>query len=229
MLTIVISDLHIPYHDEDAIKWALNYIVKRRPKKLIINGDLIDFYSISRFPKHPVSADFGNELETTLKVLDKFFGTLKKVKSIKEIVYIEGNHSLRLRRYLWRQAPELSNVPALTVPRLLQLDKFIRVKWQYKAPYGVAYLEQGVIVTHGKRFAANTCERNLQDYGCSSVVGHSHRLAIRHRRLPDGRIISAAEGGCLCSFEVEYCTFPNWQHGLVEIENGIVRIIRKEQ
>lgn len=50
---LVISDLHIPYHDVAAITAAIEYGKKNKINCILINGDLIDFYQLSRFEKDP--------------------------------------------------------------------------------------------------------------------------------------------------------------------------------
>ena len=41
----VISDIHIPYHDEQAVRAALVHLKKDKIDHLLINGDLCDFYA----------------------------------------------------------------------------------------------------------------------------------------------------------------------------------------
>src|SRR5690349_22276797 len=46
---VFLSDLHIPYHDEAAVSSALRLIKKLRPDRVVINGDVADFFQLSRF------------------------------------------------------------------------------------------------------------------------------------------------------------------------------------
>ena len=50
---LLISDLHIPYHDIDAVTTALDYGKENKVNTIFINGDLIDFHGVSRFDKDP--------------------------------------------------------------------------------------------------------------------------------------------------------------------------------
>ena len=43
----VIGDLHIPYHDEDAIETACDKMEAEGVDSILINGDLLDFYQLS--------------------------------------------------------------------------------------------------------------------------------------------------------------------------------------
>ena len=43
---LLISDLHIPYHNIQAITLALDYGKEQKVNTIIINGDLMDFYQM---------------------------------------------------------------------------------------------------------------------------------------------------------------------------------------
>ena len=50
---LLMSDLHIPYHDIEALTIALEYGVKEKVNTIVILGDLIDFHKASRFQPDP--------------------------------------------------------------------------------------------------------------------------------------------------------------------------------
>jgi hypothetical protein len=50
---LVVSDLHFPFHDVEAIECALAYGETFKPDAILVNGDLIDFERISRFDYDP--------------------------------------------------------------------------------------------------------------------------------------------------------------------------------
>ena len=49
----ILNDIHFPYHDKQALETALEFLHKDRPDMILINGDLLDFHSLSRFVKDP--------------------------------------------------------------------------------------------------------------------------------------------------------------------------------
>lgn len=219
-LCVCLPDLHVPDHDAPALAWALKTTRELDPYKVIILGDLVDFKSISRFPKPPKdSMTFPYEKRAGRAIVRQLDTEFEG----REVVYILGNHCVRLSKYLWRHAPELSDLGELALTELLEIPE----RWEV-VPYNGIYLEQKVLCQHGKKFSKNVLNSNLSEFGCSSVQGHSHRLGIIHRRFPDGRIVSAAECGTLQRFDVGYCATVNWAQGLGVIENGNVRIIRRE-
>ena len=112
---VVISDLHIPYQDEEAIKAFLRFIKQNPVDTVILNGDILDMYDCSSFDKDP---DRINSLQEELNLATKFFAKLRKMLPKAEIVFIKGNHEYRLERYLMKH-PELFSLEALKLPNLL--------------------------------------------------------------------------------------------------------------
>ena len=116
---VVCSDLHVPYHDEECLSAFLSFCKFFKPHKVFINGDLIDFYAISRFVKDPKrSLQLQEEIDEAINILKQ----IRKVNKTAEIIFIKGNHCARLQKYLWSEAKELSGLRDLTVESLLQLS-----------------------------------------------------------------------------------------------------------
>src|SRR5687768_4048974 len=91
--TLVINDLHIPYHDTQVLQSFLHYYNETQPDYLVINGDLIDAYELSKFDKSPER--FGmtlDEIEQTNAILGKF----QELSPETKIIYCLGNHCARV-------------------------------------------------------------------------------------------------------------------------------------
>lgn len=217
--TVCFGDTHVPQHDPAALRWALQATKELRPQKVILLGDMVDFLALSRFPKSPQQQ---LALQKELKAGRALIRTLEQALSKYEVVYILGNHEARPAKYLWKRAPELVDMPELAVPALLGVPN----RWHI-VPFGEAYLEQGALVIHGTRWGKTACQQYLSDYGMSVVAGHSHRLNLAKRRLPDGREITAVECGCLCKLKQNYSSINNWTHALAVIEGGKIREVQR--
>jgi len=215
MKIAVINDLHIPYLDIKVTENAIRTIKDEKCEKLIIAGDLMDCEAISKFSKPLKIRDFSKEVEQT-KLWIKTFTKLNL-----PIEFIIGNHCQRLERFINDKVPEFSGLPELDIKNLIELPK----SW-HVIPYNKHIIINGVIVKHGTKYGQNVVQQNL-NFGTSTIVGHSHRLTQAHRRLYDGKIISATENGCLCQLDLDYMDHNNWTHGMCIIENnGFVRLIR---
>ena len=75
---LLISDLHIPYHDIDAVTIALEYGVREEVNTIVILGDLMDFHKASKFQADPRKRNIKEEFDATkhfLRVLRHIFPT----------------------------------------------------------------------------------------------------------------------------------------------------------
>lgn len=85
---LLISDLHIPYHDIDAITIALEYGVEHKVNTIFINGDLIDNHRVSRFESDPKKRSVKQEFDAT----KQFLVVLRQIFPTQEIYWLKGNH-----------------------------------------------------------------------------------------------------------------------------------------
>jgi hypothetical protein len=72
---LIIGDIHVPYHNIQALTLALKYGLENEVNTILLNGDIIDFYAISRFEKDPRKRNFGHEVLMTRQ----FLATLRKL------------------------------------------------------------------------------------------------------------------------------------------------------
>jgi predicted phosphodiesterase len=204
---VVVSDLHVPYHDPVAVELVFDFLRWFTPDTLFINGDLLDFYALSRFSKDPERAlSLQEELDQGQGLLERFRATLPKAR----LVFLEGNHEARLQRYLWDH-PEVSKLKSLQMPALLGLEDLEIEHHGYQAPQ----MWRGVLIEHGsvvRKASAATAKAMLDQRGTSGISGHTHRLGM-HYRTNYSETAVWAENGCLCALEPEYCIKPDWQQG----------------
>ena len=69
---LVLSDIHIPYHDQAALALALAYARDYRPTHIVLNGDILDAQEISSHPKdkhNPITFQDENKPPDELIVL----------------------------------------------------------------------------------------------------------------------------------------------------------------
>ena len=80
--TCAISDMHIPFQDDVTLRNIFDCLVNHQPKNLMLVGDILDCYSISRFSKRP------DRMRNLQDEIDIFYRTMKELKkySIKNSV-----------------------------------------------------------------------------------------------------------------------------------------------
>jgi predicted phosphodiesterase len=203
---IQINDLHIPYHDKKTLNVFYKFLKKIKPDKIVIAGDLLDFYELSTFDKDP------QRRFTIQDEIDQCYEVLKELKNYcSEIHFIKGNHENRLKKFLWKN-PSLASIKVLELPKLLNLDS-LDIKY-----HDFEYVFRGFRFTHGtivRQESGATAKAELLKYGSSMASGHTHRLAMYIKTDARGTV-GAYEGGCMCDLNPEYIQgVPNWQQGFL--------------
>jgi predicted phosphodiesterase len=203
---IQINDLHIPFHDKKTLDVFCKFLSDVKPDKLVIAGDLLDFYELSSFDKDPMRKF------TIQDEIDQCYEVLKQLKEFcTEIHFIKGNHEDRLRRFLWKN-PSLASIKVLELPKLLNLD-VLDIKY-----HDFEYIFRSFRFTHGtvvRQESGASARAELLKYGASMASGHTHRLGTYLKTDARGTV-GAYEGGCMCSLNPEYIQgVPNWQQGFL--------------
>jgi predicted phosphodiesterase len=116
---LLLSDIHVPYHNIQALTLALKYGLEHEVNTILLNGDIIDFYAISRFEKDPRKRNFGHEVLMTRQ----FLATLRKLFPNAAIYYKCGNHDVRYDHYIMRNAPDLLGMDEFNFESLMKLDE----------------------------------------------------------------------------------------------------------
>src|SRR3990167_10404056 len=133
------NDLQIPWQDKPVVELVTRFVEDLKPHGVVLNGDIVDCYSLSEFSKNPlVDYTLAREAREAAALLHR----LAKVS--KERWWIGGNHEDRLRRAVWKN-PEFSELNELQFPELFHLtDNGFRWK-----PYGGVIRLGKLLVTHG--------------------------------------------------------------------------------
>lgn len=218
--TVVFGDVHGIYVDRKAWDITLQIIKDLKPARVVINGDFMDCYSISRFDKDPNRGyNLQDEFDQANLLLDELQLVFKG-----EIIYVEGNHEARVKKYLWGNAPEISSLVSLTVEGRLFLDER---KIKYIPSRGrSAYYQLGKIkIGHfdvALQSSGASEKKLVLRYGCTVLQGHHHKLGEFYKSF-DGDVVVGVGTGCLCSLNPEYCSDPDWHQGVIVINKVVGR------
>lgn len=204
---VLVSDIHFPYQDKKALEAFKTFHINKHIDYIILNGDILDFYDVSKYDKNP---DRINSLQKELNLAYSFMEDLRYSHPESSIVFIQGNHENRLERYL-KKHPELYSLDALKLPNILRLRELnIRyIKDEFKL--GPLLITHGSIVRKYSGYSANA---ELTKNDCSGISGHTHRLNAFYKKTPT-RYLSWYESGCLCDIEPEYIHKPDWSQGFI--------------
>lgn len=231
---LILSDIHIPYHDNPALESALEFGYKKGVDTIYLNGDTFDFYQISRFVKDPRMRSFKDELYMGRD----FFKSLRESFPDANIYFKEGNHEVRYELYMISKAPELWGIAEFELSKMLQLDRFNidhvgSSKWAKFGKLRIAHGHEG-----GKSFTnpVNAARGVFLKSYQSIIIGHHHQPAAHTENTWDGDPITCWSTGCLCDLYPAYMPRNKWQHGfayaeLIDDQGGFIvenkRILNK--
>lgn len=214
MKVAVMSDIHYPYQDDKACEVMDMFLDDYKPDVVVYNGDIADCYAVSSYEKSVhKKMNIQEELDYTY---DRLQERMLRLPSVKEWIYLEGNHEDRFKRLITREANALSALRSLRVEDSIGLED-LGIKY---IPGGQELQMGNLMFTHGhliRKHASNSARGHHEQYGCSVAIGHCHRLGVGYKRNKFGNH-AFIESGTLCDFDVEYAKFPDWQHGFVTLE-----------
>lgn len=211
---LLLSDIHIPFQDNEAIETAVKYGIKEKVDAVFLNGDILDFYQISFHEKDPKKVSLVDELEDGrifLKWLRSKFPNIP-------IYFIAGNHEKRLERWLRVKAPELLDMEEFRLDVLLRFgdNKITNI------PHGTKVYFGKLLVEHGDKLkgsgGVNPARTLALKFKRHTICGHFHRTSEYTSKIYDGDVMVCYSVGCLCELEPEYLEVNEHNHGFAIIE-----------
>ena len=214
----IISDLHIPYHSDQACEAAVNKLLDNECDGLLINGDYCDFYAISRYQKDPEARSFGDELRMCREGLEWLRSQFPKAR----IVFKLGNHEERWDAFIWQRAPELYSVEACRIHELLKLSTMgiEIVADQRPIMLGKLPVLHGHELQKGISAPVNPARGAFLRSLHTLAVGHSHRTSTHAEPDMFGSEVAVWSVGCLCALNPEYNRFAKSNHGFAFVSIG---------
>jgi len=221
----VLGDIHFPFQEDKYLNFCFDTIKQTQPDIVVVNGDLLDFPSLS---KYVISPEIDRiKLTDQLNLGWQFFSDLRKIVPEARIIFIEGNHEFRFRSYVLRLAPHLYEYVDLR--RDLGLDElnveFIETK-KLASKWTDTFIKiDDIVIGHFDTVSnsvvpAGMTIRNIMQKKIKSnnvVQSHCHRGAIIWDTDEFGLKRFGIECPCLCKPPFYSGTF-NWQNGFLIIE-----------
>lgn len=215
---LILSDLHIPYHDRRSVEMALQYGKDNKVDTIILNGDIADFFSISFWENDPNMRNFESELDT----VKQFLAYLRQEFPRKRILYKLGNHEERYERYMIVKAPEIFKVKMFQLENMFGLkDLNIRLVDELRC---IRAGELNIIHGHEYKFAisnpVNPARGLFLKGKAHATCGHFHQSSYHTEKTIEEQVIATWSSGCLCDLHPNYRPYNNWSHGFQFVEVG---------
>lgn len=224
---VSISDIHFPYHSKQLLESTLLLMHDINPHVVVINGDVNDFFQLSRFNQGLERLD---DLQEEIDMGVEFRKTVRDMLPDAVIRENLGNHDERILSYIENNARSLSSLRALKPESLLGLDElditlFGRAGHRIRPEF---VFEHGHVV---RGEAGASAKARLTNTLISGMMGHTHRMAEYPKF--GYRNLTWYEQGCLCDRNAEYkIGETNWQPGIAvchfstKTENYHVELVR---
>lgn len=213
---LILSDIHIPYHDEVAVAAAIAHAKKKKPDVIILNGDIGDFYGVSRHDKDP-----RRSLSDELDAIRQFLFHLRKQFPTTRILYKIGNHEARMEIFLVKNAPVLLGVTDFELPVLLKFDELNieLVPSLTLIRLGKLPIYHGHELPQGMSSPVNPARGIWMRVQESLICGHWHRTSEHTESTGLNKQLSSCwSTGCLCDLSPDYAIVNRWNHGFAWVE-----------
>lgn len=228
---LVLSDIHVPYHDAVALQAAVTFGRKQKPTHVLINGDGIDFYQLSRFDKDPTRRDAISELRDFAQLLVWLRQEFPKARAILK----EGNHDERYSRWCFAALPALAGLPQLRLGAAV--DAFIGESlgdddpsmkpetygWDYVTDQrpilcGKLPILHGHELPKGMTSPVNMARGAYMRTAHTILVGHGHRSSSHVEPDMFEKEVACWSTGSLCGLHPAYARVNKWNHGFAFVD-----------
>jgi predicted phosphodiesterase len=220
---VLVSDLHIPYESQPAIRAICDFMRDQQPDGIVIAGDALDFYELSRFNRGSVAKMEGRRIVDTFdagnRVLDQFEAA--GGSRLVEKAFLAGNHCARLQKWI-----ETGDNAAFIDDPLVDIPTRLRLQargWRYDMRYPSGSFKLGKLrVVHGMFCNKHNAATHLEKLQESCVFGHTHVSSMFHGSTWEGQRGAYGLGHLadVSTPAMDYKTTPsNWTMGF-----GVVHV-----
>lgn len=230
-IDLVIGDTHFGAESQNVIDLFLATVQELKPQRVILNGDTLDMFAISRYPKDV------RYLCSLNKERESYHRFLKQLHDITEsysaqIIETNSNHSGdglegRWWRYLSDRIGELASIPEIQ-QKLSYENVFLPdASWSRVKLVDYVEIAPGFVVMHGdvvRKHGGYSARGLLEKWYTSIIANHTHRIGMSSQRIPsigsqEERIIRVYENGCACDLKPLYASAANWQNAFSVVQH----------
>lgn len=214
---LITSDGHFPYHDQDSIEIMFEYASKKKFGTLILLGDWLDMFMLSKFIKDPRN----KQIDEELMMFREFIASIRKAFPKIKIVYKYGNHEERYDNYIMTHAPYLFHLPTTHLESQLNLGEFNIDIVKDKRIIKINQL----YVIHGHEYIFNISNPVSPARGLylrakkSALCGHFHQTSEHSESSISGKTTSCWTIGGMCAMHPKYMPLNKWNTGFADMES----------
>lgn len=213
----ILSDIHFPYYDKEALNAAIAYLRKWKPDCILLNGDVIDAYQLSRFERDIRCRSFKYELD----MFRNFVIQLRDLFKNTRIVFRQGNHEMRYESHILNRIPELLDLELFSFENVISAKQLgiDAVGNKRIIMAGKLNIVHGHEFTRGFAAPVNPARGFFMKAKNNVLGGHHHQVSSHQEQDINGNIVGAWSTGCLCELHPKYMPVNNHSHGFATVEN----------
>lgn len=223
---IAFGDAHFPYQNNKGLYTAIEYGIKKEVNTIILNGDMIDNYQISRYAKDGRKPS----IEYDLELFYEFLINLRSVFPNALIIWKFGNHEERWDAYLKINAPLLymigthdleDHIPVNELNIIVVKDKRIIKACDLNIIHGHEY--------NGGSGNVNPARAMFLKARANTMCNHFHRSSAHKGNTLNGEQIRTYSLGAMCAVQ-DYSPYgeQDCSFGYIVIENGKAWVQNRE-
>lgn len=218
----ILSDIHIPFHDREALYLSLTWVKGFEPDCILLNGDIIDAYQLSHFQKDPDERSFADEL----KELHNFLDDLKSQFANCKLIFKMGNHEERYERFLIDSGKEIKDIEDVDGVKTLSWESITHAKkYGHEIVTNKRIIKAGKLnIVHGHEFGksifspVNPARGFYLRAKCSVIGGHYHQTSEHIEKDLNDSVSGAWSTGGLCDMHPAYMPLNRWNLGFACVE-----------
>ena len=223
---IIFGDAHFPYQNNKGIYAAIEYGLKKEVNTIILNGDMIDMYQISRFAKDGRKPGVEYDIELFYQFLIDLRATFPNAL----IVWKMGNHEERWDTYLKVNAPLLNMIGTQGIEDHIPVNELNIVVVKDKRRIIAGDLN----IMHGHEFgggsgSVNPARAMSLKAKANTLVNHFHRSSSHKEIIYGEKELRYYSLGSMCAPQ-DYMPYGNQDcsFGYIVIINGIAWVQNRE-
>ena len=217
---LILADTHLPFYNKTNLESALMWGKEHGVDGVLLNGDILDCYKISRFLIDRRKRDMVTEFEMLREWIDNISYILGGVP----IYYKMGNHEERIEKLVLREVPQLIeflsfesclkdggkfnfndyNLTLIGDQRIVNFTKHLNILHGHELRTG------GYGVVSVARWLFTKTKTN-------SICNHFHRKDSYSETNLKDEIFETWCGGCLCDLKPQYMPYNNWRGGFMNV------------
>lgn len=162
------SDVHIwPGVETTAMRGFVKLCKQLQPKVVILNGDVMDFPSVSRH--NPLGWEHRPEVADELRAAQEWTNLVVNAAPNAKHIWTAGNHDMRFEGRISDRIPELAGVTGV----------HLKDHFPYWQPSWSVWLNDEVVVKHNWKGGIHAVWNNVVQSGMSMVTSHLHNPYVR--------------------------------------------------